>query len=251
LQPDGKIVAVGSTANNLGNIINTFVLRYLPDGSLDKSFGDNGLTIYKLKTNAFLKSVVLQKDGKIITAGEAYDVTGTTVHFLLERYNNDGTIDSTFGVNGYQITEMSYGDVADAAILQKNGKIVLAGGAYDNTKTGPSEDEVALARYNNDESKKQIIINKIKHYIEIHNNAQASTLKVSIYPNPAISNLHIAGLSSNKTTLTVIDIAGNIKLQTTENVSSYNLNIASLQAGNYLLKIEINGEVVTRQFVKE
>jgi hypothetical protein len=31
----------------------------------------------------------------------------------------------------------------------------------------------------------------------------------------------------------------------------YDLNIASLHAGNYLLKIETNGEVVTKQFVKE
>jgi hypothetical protein len=58
-------------------------------------------------------------------------------------------------------------------------------------------------------------------------------------------------LSLNKTKLTVVDFAGNIKLQVAANNTSYNLNITSLQAGNYLLKIEMNENVVTKKFVKE
>jgi uncharacterized delta-60 repeat protein len=252
LQLDGKIVAVGSTFSLFGDTSNTIVLRYMPDGSLDKNFGINGLTIYKMSTKTNLESVALQKDGKIITAGKTEDIAGLHVHFLAERYDTNGIIDSTFGNDGYQITEMDESDAAHAALLQKNGKIVLAGSAFNDSTLGPTEYRVALARYNNDETKKQIIINKIKHYIETHNNVEASTLnKVSIYPNPAINNLHIEGLSSSKTKLTVVDIAGNIKLQIVVNASSYNLNIASLQAGNYLLKIEMNGEVITKQFVKE
>jgi hypothetical protein len=41
------------------------------------------------------------------------------------------------------------------------------------------------------------------------------------------------------------------KLLVVANASAYNLNITSLYAGNYLMKIEVNGEVVTKQFVKE
>ena len=33
--------------------------------------------------------------------------------------------------------------------------------------------------------------------------------------------------------------------------SSYNLNIAALKPGNYWLKLEVNGELVIKQFVKE
>jgi hypothetical protein len=92
-----------------------------------------------------------------------------------------------------------------------------------------------------------------------YSNALAVTNnEIKISPNPATNSLHIEGLSSTKNLpagrqvkLTVVDIAGNIKLQTVTNASSFNLNIASLKAGNYLLKIEINGEVVTKQFVKE
>jgi hypothetical protein len=66
--------------------------------------------------------------------------------------------------------------------------------------------------------------------------------------------LHIEDLpSSNKTKITVVGLSGNVAcgLQLKANSSSYNLNIASLKPGNYWLKLEVNGEVVTKQFVKE
>ena len=44
---------------------------------------------------------------------------------------------------------------------------------------------------------------------------------------------------------------GNIKLQATANNNAYDLNITSLQAGDYLLKIEMNNEVVTKKFIKQ
>ncbi|MEO8713060.1 MAG: T9SS type A sorting domain-containing protein [Parafilimonas sp.] len=80
---------------------------------------------------------------------------------------------------------------------------------------------------------------------------------IKISPNPATNSLHIEGLSAGRqglsanTKLTVIDFAGNIKLQAFSNSNSYNLNIASLTTGNYLLKIKMNNDVVTKKFVKE
>ena len=74
---------------------------------------------------------------------------------------------------------------------------------------------------------------------------------IKISPNPAKNILHIEGLSS-KARITVISFNGftAISQQLMAN-GSYNLNIASLQPGNYLLKIEMNGEVVTKKFLKE
>ncbi len=86
-------------------------------------------------------------------------------------------------------------------------------------------------------------------------------LNISLSPNPAKSTLSIAGLPKNeKVKVTVVDFSGNTAMShelspVPPNAgamsASYNLNIASLHAGNYMLKIETNGEVVTRQFVKE
>ncbi|MBS1745519.1 MAG: T9SS type A sorting domain-containing protein [Bacteroidetes bacterium] len=76
---------------------------------------------------------------------------------------------------------------------------------------------------------------------------------IKISPNPAKNVLHIEGLPKDKKVkLSVVDLAGMVKIQTIANsVPLYNINIASLHPGNYLLKIESSGDVVTKKFVKE
>lgn len=76
---------------------------------------------------------------------------------------------------------------------------------------------------------------------------------VIIYPNPAKNILSIKDLSpAYQTTFAVIDFMGNLKLQAiTKNSDSYNLNITSLKPGNYLLKIEIGNNIVTKNFIKQ
>jgi len=331
LQPDGKLVLSGTTVDGLGITNNTILLRYMADGSLDTAFGNKGIVIRALQYNSNAFNIALQKDNKIIISGD-YITDGINPHFLIERYNIDGSIDTSFGNDGYQVTAMDQSDGASGLIIQNGGKIVLAGFAL-STQTGPSEYEVALSRYNNDtESKKQILITKIRRWLQHHNgivwdnmtgvksyavqrsadgvkwmtmhslqalinsessvvNSQLSTvnyyndasplpgtnyyrlqttsvsgavansnviavtsdaLNVSLSPNPAKNTLSLAGLPANeKVKLTVVDFSGNVKLQTLANASSYNLNIAVLRAGNYVIKMDINGEVVSRQFVKE
>ena len=76
---------------------------------------------------------------------------------------------------------------------------------------------------------------------------------INLSPNPAQNILHVGGLPSTPAKLTVVDFNGNIIVSRELSVVSngYDLNVSSLHAGNYLLKIEVNGAVVTRQFVKE
>lgn len=63
--------------------------------------------------------------------------------------------------------------------------------------------------------------------------------------------LPIDGLSLNqKDKITVIDFTGNVKLQLVAIASPSIINIATLQPGNYVLKIEMNGGVVTKKFLK-
>ena len=68
LQPDGRIVSVGEFSKN-----ETFaLLRFLPDGKLDPSFGDHG----KISTDfgsgaAGAEAVLIQPDGKIVAAGQS------------------------------------------------------------------------------------------------------------------------------------------------------------------------------------
>jgi uncharacterized delta-60 repeat protein len=253
IQADGKIIAAGVTGvRDIGDVENMAIIRYNTDGSIDKDFGlDGKTTIVFNDVNSKITDIVIEKDEKILLGGSTYQkLYYGDLDFLVSRLNLSGLLDSSFGTNGITLTDFGSYDGAEAIALQQD-KIILAG---ENSINGENPHvNYALARYNNDEAnKKQIIIKKIKHYIATHNNAQATSLNsISIYPNPAQNVLHIAGLSSSNTKLTVVDFSGTVRQQAVANTSFYNLNISALATGNYLLKIEMNGDVVTKKFVKE
>ena len=98
-------------------------------GDLDPTFGTGG----KVTTNFFgfgaiAFGVVIQPDGKIVTAGAA-GTSETAGHFALARFNPNGTFDPTFGNQGRVSTDFGgFGDTAFSMALQGDGKIV-AGGA--------------------------------------------------------------------------------------------------------------------------
>ncbi len=133
-QNGGKILVASKTA----------LIRYNNDGSLDKSFGSNGTGI---SGNApiTINNATQQSDGKILTTG----TTGGDIG--LARYNNDGSLDTSFGTDGKVSTDFNGGnDVGNSLVVQKDGKIVVAGGINASVlnKTG----DFALARYNSDGS---------------------------------------------------------------------------------------------------
>jgi uncharacterized delta-60 repeat protein len=147
LQPDGKLVAVGSVFNH--GAVDFGLARYNPDGSLDQTFGTGG----KLTTDFAGKSdsaycVALQRDGKIVAAGYAsHGNTAADIDFALARYNPDGSLDQAFGASGKRTVDFfGDADVVDGLAIQSDAKIVLAGYASHSS----SASEFALARYNAD-----------------------------------------------------------------------------------------------------
>jgi uncharacterized delta-60 repeat protein len=119
--------------------------RSNPDGTLDTTFGTDGLVL--IDFGSFAQSayaVLIQSDGKIITVGYP-NTESDDSDFLLARCNPDGSLDPSFGVGGKVRT--SLGDLnsgAYGAVLQPDGKIVAAGF---NPTLKDSGVEFALARY--------------------------------------------------------------------------------------------------------
>ncbi len=144
IQQDGKIIMAGE-AND--SIFSDFaVVRYHSDGSLDNSFGDQGIVRAALsETYDFAKSVVLQDDEKILVAGSAQNGL-SNYNCALVRYDTDGVPDETFGTNGVVITDIS-NEMGNSVALQPDHKIVLAG-AYTNTTIW----DFAVFRYHPDGS---------------------------------------------------------------------------------------------------
>jgi uncharacterized delta-60 repeat protein len=141
LQPDGKIIAGGSS--DTSNASGASLLRLNSDGTPDASFGTGGkvITVAPNRSNS-ISSIALQTDGKIIAAGTSYESSNNS--FFVSRYNPDGTLDTSFGGTGTIYTSFNSHDFAYVVQIQSNGKIVVAG----NSDAISS----AIARYNTDGS---------------------------------------------------------------------------------------------------
>jgi uncharacterized delta-60 repeat protein len=95
LQPDGRIVVAGNRKPN-GNTSDFLIARYMPDGTLDTSFGDAGKVITDFGAWDIGWAVEIQNDGKIIVAGSTWPVSMQPVHGALARFNPNGTLDQSF-----------------------------------------------------------------------------------------------------------------------------------------------------------
>ena len=139
LQPDGKLVAVGS-AKNPTNFYDFAAARYLSNGTLDTTFGVAGKVRTDFGDHNFdqARSAALQRDGKIVAAGFAISQNGLVQNFAVARYDSNGVIDSSFGIDGMmQIDFGSCCQSANKVLLQRDGKIIAVG--YANTE-GPDSD---------------------------------------------------------------------------------------------------------------
>src|SRR5262245_11633410 len=116
-------------------------------GALDAGFGTGGRVTTTIGGNSdFARGVVVQPDGKILAAGVALGDLGSD--FELVRYNRDGTLDNSFGMNVNASTDFGGAFVgAWSVALQTDGKIVAAGLTVNSGVT-----QFALARYNTDGS---------------------------------------------------------------------------------------------------
>jgi uncharacterized delta-60 repeat protein len=85
LQSDGKIILAGFATNTAGQSIGAALARFNTDGSLDAGFANAGFETVNLGTQSMAIAVMLQPDGKIITAG---GVGNSPRSFVVARFQN-------------------------------------------------------------------------------------------------------------------------------------------------------------------
>jgi len=127
LQSDGKIIVAGETLNDNYDT-DICVIRYLSNGIIDTTFGNNGIVITNLNNtnNDTSKTVVIQQLDKIIVAGYTYNEIYYSI--ALVRYNTNGTLDKNFGLNGIFITNIDTNDTYSYALkIQSDDKILIGG----------------------------------------------------------------------------------------------------------------------------
>jgi uncharacterized delta-60 repeat protein len=138
--PDGKIVIAGSTQ----------LVRLLPNGKLDPSFGSGGVVAVDRPAGQsfLLADVAVDQQGRVLLAGSVRpQPTSSTPDPLISsamvrRYNSDGSLDPSFGSGGTVITDFGlqppqigptrYSGPAvglRSVVVDSEGRPVLTGGS--------------------------------------------------------------------------------------------------------------------------
>lgn len=124
LQPNGDILV------SVGGGTSPGVLRYLPNGSLDPSFGTGGFAPISSSTvTAGADGLALQSNGKILVASGATNSSDTQQGLDVARLNPNGALDTTFGAGGIEFVPLAAGEVSDDAVLVESGGDILTGGS--------------------------------------------------------------------------------------------------------------------------
>ncbi len=133
IQPDGKIVAAGSSMFGSSGTMFAAV-RLNSDGSYDNSFDTDGRAYvwFGFGTTDQQVANALQNNGKIVIAGQYYQDSPPVQDFFVSQYDSNGVLDPGFDGDGILTKALSpNGDHAQAVAVQSDGKII-AGGLVDD-----------------------------------------------------------------------------------------------------------------------
>jgi uncharacterized delta-60 repeat protein len=154
IQPDGKIVVVGTADTGAGDT-DLFVYRLHANGTNDDDFGASGLVTidWTADPNPALarrergRAVALQSDGKIVVAG-TYDTGSEGIYTaaFVARLTPGGELDASFDGDGRQHVLIYFRDEVNAVALDREGRILLAGSTHTENVGNPEDLDCGLVR---------------------------------------------------------------------------------------------------------
>ncbi len=186
LQPDGKLVVVGSESRGLlGGASNQeliAVARLTPAGKPDLGFGTGGAValadpagVVDLDLGV---AVAVQADQKILILGTLGSASMTRASQVdLTRLNADGSVDASFGSGGsvvfqFQLAGSARGSMATTLAIDPGGDIVVGGGADGSG--------IEFARFHADGSVDAAFGTAGQVLVQIHNGMQASPIPMDV-----------------------------------------------------------------------
>ena len=126
----GRVVVAGRVAS--GNVWRLALVRYLVKGSLDATFGANGIVITDVAGSSSETALALAIDGSDRPVVAGWGTVSGHFQMLLARYRTTGVLDTTFSGDGIILTGLSGADDAEARSvgIDGSGRIVAGGAAY-------------------------------------------------------------------------------------------------------------------------
>jgi uncharacterized delta-60 repeat protein len=128
LDTAGKIV-VGGYYTDPSNNSHFEIARYTTNGSLDSTFNGSGVTGTNFGNNQeYLSAIALQSNGEIIAGGNSWGGESYS-ELAFARFNANGSIDNSFGINGQTLDPMGSNDYDYLYFLTigANGEIFSGG----------------------------------------------------------------------------------------------------------------------------
>ncbi len=129
LQDDGKIIVTGRWQTGSG--WDVYIIRTMPNGNIDESFGFGGVVLTDLGTYwDDGRALAIQEDGKILVAAE-FAEDGMEWTTAVIRYNSDGSLDSSFGTGGIATGTFGYSGSPSDIAVGESGFVLVAGATWD------------------------------------------------------------------------------------------------------------------------
>ncbi|HNP21855.1 MAG TPA: T9SS type A sorting domain-containing protein [Panacibacter sp.] len=234
IQKNGKIIAFGvNYDSNVGAVYG--MMNFNTNGKLYTGFNSTGMLVMNnIAGNA--QSVVLQKDGKIVGAGDRYNDQFEELATLV-RVNTNGIIDNSFGTNGIVTGDAGKVSIFKDVAVNSLGNIVAAGDGY-----SPNGTVFVACRFLSSLSLNMAEANDISN-VETKPGPIAAAF---IYPNPVKSNAVLTYTIDRDEIVSILlyDMSGHLVQTVLTNATrsggtnKQQFNIQnSLPAGNYLLTI--------------
>ncbi len=150
LDASGNILAVGASWN--GTNTDMVLWRFTPSGTLDTSFGSNGIVAHNNAAGGngtdWGLALALDAGGNVLVAGYSTNASSNT-DLALWRYTSSGVLDTSFGSNsnGIVIHDSAAGgsdnDRGFALALDAGGNILVTG----NSVNANGDADMVLWRY--------------------------------------------------------------------------------------------------------
>ena len=133
----GRILVAGSSLN-LSADEDMVVWRFNADGSLDTTFNGQGWLVHADAAGGggadLGNGIALDGVGKILVTGSSTNASGN-VDMALWRFNDDGSLDTTFNTQGWLVHDNAAGgggrDSGEDLVLDSQGRIVITGSSAD------------------------------------------------------------------------------------------------------------------------
>lgn len=147
LQGDGKLLVLGISRGFTQADTGTLLARYEPDGTLDPTFGQDGIRVLTYEEVGHYinpAGLALQSSGRVLIAGYGQGPSASGTDLIVVALEPDGTLDPTFGATGLASVDLyDRAQYASGIAVLPDDRILVGG--YTQEPAGWTRD-VVVAR---------------------------------------------------------------------------------------------------------